>query len=63
MSEKYFYDQESDSIFICIHEGEEERFEEIVPGVNIELDENGEILGVEILNASRFLKDKDIKAA
>jgi uncharacterized protein YuzE len=57
---KYNYDKESDSLFIYIKEGEEERFEEIMPGINIELDEQGDIIGIEILKASRFtnkLKD------
>ena len=53
---KYNYDRESDSLFIYLEEGEEESFEEIAPGINIELDENGKIIGVEILNASRFLE-------
>ncbi|MEX0920301.1 MAG: DUF2283 domain-containing protein [Candidatus Pacearchaeota archaeon] len=51
---KYNYDAESDSLFIYLKEGEEESFEEIVPGINIELDEEGEILGIEVLKASRF---------
>ena len=55
MNEKYNYDKESDSLFIYLEEGEEESFEEIVPGINIELDKNGKIIGVEILKASRFM--------
>ena len=43
-----------DNFFIYIKEGEEESSEEIVPGINIELDENGDIIGIEILKASRF---------
>ena len=53
---RYNYDKESDSLFIYLEEGEEDRFEEVAPGINIELDENGRIIGVEILKASRFLK-------
>ena len=55
MNERYNYDKESDSLFIYLGEGEEESFEEIVPGINIELDKNGKIIGVEILKASRFM--------
>ncbi len=61
MNKQYNYDKESDSLFICLEEGEEESFEEIVPGINIELDKKGKIIGVEVLKASRFterLKDK-----
>ena len=44
-------------MFIYLKEGEEESFEEIVPGINIELIEKGEIIGVEILKATRFIKN------
>ena len=57
---KYEYDKESDSLFIYLKEEEEDSFEEIVPGINIELDDKGEVIGIEILRASRFsekLKD------
>jgi uncharacterized protein YuzE len=56
MNKKYNYDQDSDSLFICIKEGEEESFEEIVPGINIELNNDNEIIGIEVLNVSRFSK-------
>ncbi len=58
MSKKNYYDEESDSIFICMKEGKEERFEEIAPGINIELNEKDEVIGVEILKASRFLRKR-----
>ena len=58
MNKKYHYVEKSDSLFIYIKEGKEENFEEIVPGINIELDEEGDILGIEILRASRFSKDR-----
>jgi len=51
---KYNYDEKSDSLFIYLEEGEEDSFEEIVPGINIELNKKDEIIGVEILKASRF---------
>lgn len=54
MDKKYHYDKKSDSLFIYLKEGEEESFEEIVPGINIELNKNNEIIGIEILKASRF---------
>jgi uncharacterized protein YuzE len=59
---KYKYDKESDSLFIILKEGEEDRFEEVVPGINLEFDENNEIIGVEILKASRFSDRRDSKA-
>lgn len=54
MDNKYHYDKDSDSLYICIKEGEEDRFEEIIPGISIEFDEHNEIIGIEILKASRF---------
>jgi len=54
MNKKYHYDKKSDSLFIYLKEGDEESFEEIVPGINIELNKNNEIIGIEVLRASRF---------
>ena len=50
------YDQKSDVLYIGIKKGVEEGFLEISPGINIELDENGRVIGIEILNASKILK-------
>lgn len=55
---KYYYDKNSDSLFICLKEGEEENFEEIAPGINVEFNIKNEIIGIEILNVSRFMKGK-----
>jgi uncharacterized protein YuzE len=55
MNEKYHYDEKADSLFIWLKEGEEESFEEIVPGINVELDKNNDIIGVEILRVSRLV--------
>ena len=57
MNKKHYYDKESDSLFIYVKEGEEDSFEEVAPGVNLEMNEKGDIIGVEILQASRFLQD------
>ena len=54
MNKRYNYDKKSDSLYIYLKEGEEESFEEIVPGINVELDENNDIIGIEVLKASRF---------
>ena len=56
MDKKYRYDEKSDSLYIYLKEGEEESFEEIVPGINVEFDKNNEIIGVEVLYVSRFAK-------
>jgi len=50
------YDSKSDVLFFAIREGGEEEFVEIAPGINVELDEKGEVIGIEIINASQVLK-------
>ncbi len=50
------YDPSSDVLYIATRKGVEEEFTEIAPGVNVEVDRKGNILGVEILNASHTLK-------
>lgn len=51
---EYSYDKKSDALMITLKEGKEERFEEIAPGINAEFDKDDKIIGIEILNASRF---------
>ncbi len=53
---KLVYDSKSDVLYIVARKGREEEFVEIAPGINVELDEKGEVIGIEILNASNFLK-------
>ena len=50
------YDSKSDVLYIVARKGKEEEFVEIAPGINVEIDENGKVIGIEILDASRFLK-------
>ena len=50
------YDPTSDVLYIATRKGLEEEFTEVAPGVNVELYNKGNVLGVEILRASRTLK-------
>ncbi len=50
------YSPDSDVLYFLFVEGEEEYFEEPIPGVHVEYDENGNVIGVEILHASKVLK-------
>ena len=50
------YDYKSDVLYIAAKKGVEEEFIEIAPGINVELDESGKVIGIEILNASKCLK-------
>ena len=55
MNEKIRYDPGSDTLYLLIKEGYEEQFVEVVDGINVEMGEDGDVLGIEILNASRLL--------
>jgi uncharacterized protein YuzE len=55
MDKKIRYDPGSDTLYLLIKEGYEEQFVEVADGVNVELDKDGGLLGIEILNASRLL--------
>lgn len=50
------YDEKEDILYLA-KEGQEEEIVEIAPGVNAELDASGNLLGVEIFEASKLLKD------
>ncbi|MBS4028389.1 MAG: DUF2283 domain-containing protein [Ignavibacteriales bacterium] len=51
------YDAQSDSMYIFAKKGFEEEVVELVPGVNIEYNKAGEVIGIEILRVSRFFHD------
>jgi uncharacterized protein YuzE len=53
---KVFYDNEEDILYLA-KEGEEAEVVELSPGVNMELDSNGNLIGVELFKASRMFKD------
>jgi len=53
---KVHYDEKEDILYIA-KEGEEEEVVEISPGINLELDKNRNLIGIEIFNASSLLKD------
>ena len=65
---KVIYDDKENILYIA-KEGKEEEIVELSPGVNVELDSSGELIGIELFNASAILKDviepldKRIKAA
>lgn len=53
---KVFYDEEEDILYLG-KEGREEEVIELAPGVNIELNKSGKLIGIEIFRASELLKD------
>ncbi|MEM2135252.1 MAG: DUF2283 domain-containing protein [Candidatus Jordarchaeaceae archaeon] len=58
---KILYDEESDILYVVIAEGEEEGFIEIAPDINLEIDEKGKIIGIEIINAKKLMEKKTTK--
>ena len=56
MTLKVHYDSEIDVLYLAIP-GLEQEVREYYPGLNLELDAQGELIGVEILQASELLKD------
>ena len=59
---KVVYDKQSDSLYIVLSEGFEEGFIELAPNVNLEIDEGGKIIGIEILKASQLFKEEGQEA-
>ena len=51
------YFEQEDILHLLIAEGPETRSLELTPNITVELGENNELIGVEILNASAFLRD------
>ena len=54
MSLEAKYDSQVDVLYLT-KEGQEEKVVEIYPGVNLEMDADGELIGVEILQTSKML--------
>jgi len=57
------YFAEEDVLHLILSEEKESGSAEIGPHITAELNENGEIIGVEILNASRFIRDTILDSA
>lgn len=58
---KYFNDD--DIIHINISDGMETSSVELSPNITAEIDENGELIGIEILNTSTFVRDSILETA
>lgn len=53
---RVFYDEEEDILYFA-KEGQEGEIIEVSPGINLELDESGKLIGVEVFKASGLFKD------
>ncbi len=56
MNLKVYYDSEMDVLYLA-RPGQEEEVVEVYPGLNLEYDASGELIGIEILNAARLMKE------
>ena len=52
-----YYFETEDVLHLVIAEGEESRSVELYPNITAELNSQGELIGIEILNAREFLRD------
>jgi uncharacterized protein YuzE len=52
---KYFKDE--DILHVMLMEGHESNSVEISPNITAELNESGEVIGIEIIKASAFIRD------
>lgn len=59
---KLNYFSEQDVIHIVISEGHEASSVELSPNITAELNESGDVIGVEILNASEFIRDNVLES-
>ncbi len=51
------YFEKEDILHLVIAEGTESRSLELSPNITVEINDQNELIGVEILNASTFLRD------
>ncbi len=56
-SPKMHYFESDDIIHINIQDGAEAKSVELSPNITVELDANDEIIGIEILHASTYIRD------
>lgn len=53
--QKIYYDKKADVLWLLVKSGPEFEYKEIAPGISLELGKKGELLGIEILNASKII--------
>ena len=51
------YFEKEDIVHLTISEGPEARSVEVSPNITVELNDQGQLIGIEILSASEFLRD------
>lgn len=58
-NKRIHYSRVSDVLYFLFseHQDSEDHSEEAMPGVNVDYDEQGNVIGFEVLNASKVLKE------
>ncbi len=51
------YFEKEDILHLAVSEGPEAQSVEVSPNITVELNDKGELIGIEILDASAFLRD------
>ena len=59
---KMFYFEKEDVLHLVIADEEEANSVELSPNITAELNAKGELIGIEILNASTFVRDSIMEA-
>lgn len=57
------YFERDDIIHIKVRDGEEAGSVELSPNITAELDDQNEIIGIEIIDASKYLRDNILESA
>lgn len=57
------YFKEEDILYLAISEGQEANSVELYPNVTAELNDKDELIGIEILQASKFVRDYILETA
>ena len=60
---KMTYFKDEDILHVVISDGEEVNSVEISPNITAELNDKGELIGIEILKASYFIRDSILETA
>jgi len=59
---KMTYFKDEDILHLVISDRKEANSVELSPNITAELDENGELIGIEILDASSFIRDSILES-
>ena len=63
MNKTMQYFPEQDILHVLIREGQQSGSVELSPHITAELDENGELIGIEIIGATAYVRDNILESA